>query len=123
MSAAGGQPAGQFVLLRDWASTQQFIDELKRQFTRAGAIVFVFALAGGLVFSTRMSRPFQDVAAAARDIAARRNWTREVPVRGSLEARTMATAFNEMSRSLRHWDEDSRAKSEHLEAPTNGFTR
>jgi PAS domain S-box-containing protein len=121
MSAAAGQPAGQFVLLRDWASTQQFIDELKRQFTRAGALVFIFALAGGLVFSTRVIRPFRDVAAAARDIAISRNWTSRVPVRGSSEAVTMATAFNEMSSSLRRWHEESQARSDYLESANERF--
>jgi diguanylate cyclase (GGDEF)-like protein len=88
------------VLLQDWAPTQQFIDELRRQFLRAGAVIFVFALACGIALSRRMSRPLREIAAAAGDIAAG-NWDRRVPVGGGAEASTMAAAFNEMSTSLR----------------------
>src|SRR6185436_15091597 len=52
------------------------------------------------LFSRRTSRPLEDLAAAAKDIAAG-NFTRQVPVSGSAEAATMALAFNEMSTSLR----------------------
>ena len=53
-----------------------------------------------VVFSRRLTRPFKDIAAAAGEIAAG-DWGRQVPVRGSAEATTMAVAFNEMTRSLR----------------------
>jgi predicted signal transduction protein with EAL and GGDEF domain len=88
------------VLLQDWAPTQQFVDELRRQFLRAGAGIFVLALAGGIALSRRMSRPLREIAAAAGDIAAG-NWDRRVPIGGGAEASTVATAFNEMSTSLR----------------------
>ena len=88
------------ILLQNWRPTQQFRDALRRQFFGAGAIVFAFALAGGLVFSRRMSRPLREIAAAAKDIAAG-NWARQVPVGGSAEATTMAAAFNDMTASLR----------------------
>ncbi len=88
------------ILLQDWTPTQQFVDELRRQFLRAGAAIFVLALAGGIALSRRMSRPLREIAAAAGDIAAG-NWDRRVPVGGGAEASTMATAFNEMSSSLR----------------------
>jgi predicted signal transduction protein with EAL and GGDEF domain len=88
------------VLLQNWRPTQQFRDDLLTQFFSAGAIVFAFALAGGLVFSRRMSRPLKEIAAAAKDIAAG-NWARQVPVGGSAEATTMAVAFNDMTTSLR----------------------
>ena len=88
------------VLLQDWQPTQQFIDQLRRQFLGAAAIVFGFALAGGLLFSRRMSEPLKAIAAAAEDIAAG-NLTRQLPVRGSAEAAGMAVAFNDMSASLR----------------------
>jgi diguanylate cyclase (GGDEF)-like protein len=88
------------VLLQDWAPTQQFVDELRRQFLRAGAAIFVLALAGGIALSRRMSRPLREIAVAAGDIAAG-NWDRRVPVGGGAEASTMAVAFNEMSTSLR----------------------
>ena len=54
-----------------------------------GAAIFVLAVGGGVLFSRRMSRPLEDLAAAAKDIAAG-NWTRQVPVSGSAEAATMA---------------------------------
>jgi predicted signal transduction protein with EAL and GGDEF domain len=88
------------VLLQDWGPTQQFLQELQRQFLWADTIIFVLALAGGLVFSRRMSRPLREIAAAAGDIAAG-NWARQVPVAGSAEATTMAVAFNDMSKGLR----------------------
>jgi diguanylate cyclase (GGDEF)-like protein len=62
--------------------------------------VFGLALAGGLVFSRRVSRPLRDIATAASDIAGG-NLALQLPVRGSAEAVTVATAFNEMSASLR----------------------
>jgi PAS domain S-box-containing protein len=120
-SLAGSESAGQLLLLRDWAPTQQYIDRLTLQFAAVGFIVFACALAGGLVFSRRMSRSFQDIASAARDIAAGGNWARQVVVRGSTEARTLATSFNQMGMSLRHWHEEAQAKSAHLEASYERF--
>jgi predicted signal transduction protein with EAL and GGDEF domain len=96
---APGSP-DRLVLLQDWGPTQQFLQELQRQFLWADTIIFVLALAGGLVFSRRMSRPLREIAAAAGDIAAG-NWARKVPVAGSAEATTMAVAFNDMSKGLR----------------------
>src|SRR5262249_11410667 len=91
---------GRLVLMQDWGPTQQFLDELQRSLILAGVAVFAFALIGGLVFSRRTSRPLMDIAAAARTISGG-DWGREVPVRGSAEATTMAVAFNDMTRSLR----------------------
>jgi PAS domain S-box-containing protein len=91
---------GQLVLLQDWASTQKFLDDLQRSLLLAGIACFVLALGGGIIFSRRTSRPLMDLAAAARTIA-EGDWTRQVPVRGSAEATTMAAAFNDMTRSLR----------------------
>jgi PAS domain S-box-containing protein len=91
---------GRLVLLQDWGPTQQFLDELQRSLILAGAAVFVLALGGGLIFSRRTTRPLMDIASAARTIAGG-DWTREVPVRGSAEATTVAVAFNDMTRSLR----------------------
>ena len=121
LTAASEAGSAQLVLLRDWAATQQFIDQLQRQFALAGLLVFVCALVGGFVFSRRTSRPFRDIAAAARDIATGGHWSRQVPVRGSAEATTMASAFNEMTTSLRHWYEEAQAKSAHLEASYERF--
>jgi diguanylate cyclase (GGDEF)-like protein len=97
---ADGNAAGRLVLLQDWRPTQQFLDEVRWRLIAAGAAIFALAVGGGLIFSRRTSRPLEQLAAAAKDIAAG-NWTREVPVSGSAEAATMAVAFNEMSASLR----------------------
>ena len=95
---------GHLVLLQDWAPTRAFLDELRTALLVAGFGGFGLALAGGLVFSRRTSRPLMDIAAAARDIAGG-DWTRTVPARGSAEALTMAIAFNDMSRGLRDQSE------------------
>jgi PAS domain S-box-containing protein len=92
---------GHLVLLQDWAPTRMFLDELRASLLLAGIGGFVIALAGGLIFSRRTSQPLMDLAAAARDIAGG-DWSRVVPARGSAEATTMAMAFNDMTRSLRH---------------------
>ena len=99
-AADAGNAAGRLVLLQNWRPTQQFVDEVRRRLLAAGAGVFLLAVGGGVLFSRRMSRPLQDLAAAAKDIAAG-NWARQVPVSGGAEATTMAVAFNEMSTSLR----------------------
>jgi predicted signal transduction protein with EAL and GGDEF domain len=94
-----GDP-GRLILLQDWRPTQQFRDELLRQFFGAGAVVFGFALAAGVVFSRRMSRPLREIAAAAKEIAGG-NFARQVPIHGSAEAADVAVAFNDMTTSLR----------------------
>jgi PAS domain S-box-containing protein len=99
---------GRLLLLQDWAPTQQFLDELLRSLLLTGIAGFALALGGGLVFSRRTSQPVMDIADAARHITAG-DWTRQVPVRGSAEAIAMATAFNDMTRSLR--DQAERLKS------------
>jgi PAS domain S-box-containing protein len=121
LPGAGSASLPRLVLLHDWTPTQQFLDELQRQVVRAGLLVFVCALTAGWMFSRRMSRPFQDIAAVARDIASGGNWARQVPVRGSAEAMTTASAFNDMSTSLRHWYEEAQAKSERLQASYDRF--
>jgi PAS domain S-box-containing protein len=92
--------SGYLVLLQDWTPTQAFLDELRVSLLVAGVVGFVIALGGGLVFSRRTTQPLMDMAAAARDIAGG-DWARVVPVQGSAEGTIMATAFNEMTRSLR----------------------
>ncbi len=108
---------GHLVLLQDWAPTQAFVDELRNALLLAGVGGFALALAGGLVFSRRTSRPLMDMAAAARDIAGG-DWTRTVPARGSAEATTMAMAFNDMTRSLRDQAERLKASYERFSTVT-----
>ena len=88
------------ILFQSWSATQQFLDGLRAQFLAAGVLIFLVTLVGGLVFSRRTSQPLRDVAAAARDIATG-DWERQVPLRGTAEATTLAEAFNDMSASLR----------------------
>ena len=76
---------GHLVLLQDWAPTQQFIDELTESLLLAGGVGFVLALAGGLIFSRRTSKPLMDMAAAARDIAV---WRLEPPGAGARQRRS-----------------------------------
>ena len=105
--------ANGLVLLEDWAPTKLYLNQLRGQFLAAGAGVFVVALAGGLVFSRRVSRPLKDMAVAAGDIASG-NWSRQVPVRGSAETTVMAQAFNEMTTSLRHWYDTAKTRDDEL---------
>jgi len=88
------------VLLKPWQPTQQFVDAIQTRILVAGGVVFVLAIAGGLLFSHYVDLPLRNVAAAAEEIAGG-NWHHQVPVRGSAEATTMAVAFNEMTSSLR----------------------
>ena len=111
---------GRLILMQDWQPTQLFLDQLQMQLLETGIATFAVALAAGLVFSKRMSRPLKDIAAAAGDIASG-NWARQVPVRGSAEATTMALAFNEMSTGLRHWHQEARDKSERLQKSYDRF--
>ena len=95
---AGGD--SHLILLQDQRPLQQFVDRLLQQFLAAAAVIFAFALAGGILLSQRLSRPLREIAAAAGDIAAG-NLTRQLPVHGIAEATTVALAFNDMSASLR----------------------
>ena len=113
----GTTQVGHLVLLRDWAPTQQFVDELRRSLLTAGAITFLLTLAGGLIFSRSTSRPLMDMAAAARDISGG-DWTRTVPARGSAEATTLAVALNDMTRSLRDHADQLKASYERFATVT-----
>ena len=98
--ATSSDSGSRLVLLQDWAPTQQFLDELQQQLLIVGAMIFALALAGALAFSRRLTRPLKDIAGVAGEIAAGA-WERQVPLRGSAEATTLAAAFNEMTSSLR----------------------
>ena len=106
-SAAG------LILLDDWGPTQAFLNTLRWRLLGTGAVIFVIALAAGVLFSRRMARPLEDLAAAAQDIAGG-NWTRQLPVRGSAEERAMAQAVNTMTTSLRHWYEEAKVRDDQL---------
>jgi predicted signal transduction protein with EAL and GGDEF domain len=91
---------GRLVLVADWLPRQQFVDRLRAGFMAGGAVVLGLGLALGLVFSRRISRPLRDIATAASAVAAG-DLSIRLPVRGGAEAVTVATAFNDMSASLR----------------------
>jgi signal transduction histidine kinase/ActR/RegA family two-component response regulator len=107
------QTHGRLVLLQDWQPTQQFLAEIRRQILLAGAIVFALSTGAGLLFSRRTSRPLQELADAAGDIAGG-NWERRVPVHGSVESAMMAEAFNDMTASLRRSHEAVAERDEAL---------
>jgi len=119
-SDRASEDVGRLVLLQDWRPTQQFLDDLRRQLFLAGFGAFALAVAGGVAFSRRMSRPLKDIAQAAGEVAAG-NWARQVPPHGSAEATTMATAFNEMTSHLRHWHEQAEERAKRLETSYERF--
>ena len=90
------------VLLKNWQPTQDTLDRITFHLSWIGALTFLLSVAGSAVFS----KPLRDMAAAAGEIAAG-NWTRRVPVVGSSEAMTMATAFNDVTDSLAHWHSEA----------------
>lgn len=114
------EDAGRLLLLQDWRPTQQFLDDLRRRLLLAGFGTFALAVAGGVAFSRRMSRPLKDIAQAAGEVAAG-NWARQVPPRGSAEATTTARAFNEMTSHLRHWHEQAEERAKRLETSYERF--
>ncbi|MCC6992150.1 MAG: diguanylate cyclase, partial [Acidobacteria bacterium] len=97
---APGGAAGQLLVLSDWAPTQAFIDALRQRFALGGAAALALSLLVGAVVSRHLSRPLRDIAAAAAQVSAG-NFALDLPVRGTVEAATVARAFNDMSVSLR----------------------
>ncbi len=111
--APSADAPGRLVLLQNWGPTRSYLLELQRQLLYAGLLIFAIALAGGVLFAHRVSRPLTEIASAAGDIAAG-NWTRRIPVRGAAEAMEMARAFNEMTNSLRHWYDEAKRRDDEL---------
>ena len=114
------EDAGRLLLMQDWRPTQQFLDDLRRQLLLAGLGTFALAVAGGVAFSRRMSRPLRDIAQAAGEVAAG-NWARQVPLHGSAEATATASAFNQMTSHLRHWHEQAGERAKRLETSYERF--
>ena len=79
----------------------------------AGAGIFAVALAGGFVFSRRMSRPLHELATPPSDIAAA---TGRAAVAGAAASRSgeMAGAFNADDDSLQHWYEEAKKRDDEL---------
>jgi len=104
---------GRLVLLQNWRPTQDFVDQVQRRVVVTGVAIFFLAIGGGLYISRRMSRPIQDLAQAAGDIASG-NWTRQVSIKGSAEAVILARSFNDMTTNLRHWYEEAKRGDDQL---------
>ena len=94
-----GSP-GRLLLLADWQPRQDFVNRLRSGFIAGGAAVLAMGLGVGLLFSRRLSRPLRDIAAAASSVAAG-DLSIRLPLRGGAETVIVATAFNDMSASLR----------------------
>src|SRR2546429_5294789 len=89
----GSSDAARLLLLQDWAPTRGYLARLRRQLALAGGIIFVVALAGGLGVARRVSRPLENIPAAAGDIASG-NWTRGVAPRGKPDGPVLPPPVN-----------------------------
>ena len=76
---------------------------LKRQILKTAALVAVAAILIGLLLtwwvSRRITRPVEELADGARDVASGR-WDTQIDVNGTDEIGQLATAFNDMTRTL-----------------------
>ncbi|MFN7977324.1 MAG: EAL domain-containing protein [Vicinamibacterales bacterium] len=91
---------GTLVLLSDWQPTQEFLDVLRWRFALTGVVVLIVAVAAGVLFSRRVSRPLRLVAEAASEVASG-NLALSLPEQGPDESVRVARAFNDMNSSLR----------------------
>jgi signal transduction histidine kinase len=76
---------------------------LKRQILKTAALVAAAAILVGLLVtwwvSRRITRPVEELAEGARDVASGR-WDTQIDVKGTDEIGQLATAFNDMTRTL-----------------------
>jgi signal transduction histidine kinase len=84
-------------------SPQRELVLLRRQILRTAAIVALAAILMGLLVSwwvsKRITRPVEELANGARDVASGR-WDTQIDVKGTDEVGQLATAFNDMTRTL-----------------------
>jgi signal transduction histidine kinase len=112
---------GELVLLRAWAPTQQAVDQMRGRLMWVGIATIGVALAGSIAISRRLTRPLTHLAEVSRDIAAG-SWERAVPVdTGTSEARIMATAFNDMTRTLRALHHEASSQAERVQEAYDNF--
>jgi putative nucleotidyltransferase with HDIG domain len=104
---------GRLVLLQAWRPTQQFLDHVAAALAAVLGIAFAISLACGLLFSRRVTRPLREIVEAAEDVAAG-HWERRAPEVGTAEVSVMASAFNHMTVSLRHWHREAQSHAERL---------
>ena len=108
---SGPASGPRLVLLQDWSPTAATLRGIEVALEGVGAVTLFTALCAAMLFSRRMTRSLRDLATAADQIAGG-HWSQHVPVAGSAEARTMARAFNRMTKAISHWHEqaDQRAR-------------
>jgi signal transduction histidine kinase len=112
---------GELVLLRAWAPTQRAVNQMRLWLMWVGIATLTITLAGSFAASRRLTSPLTHLAEVSRDIATG-NWAREVPVdTGTSEARIMATAFNDMTRTLRHWHQEATSQAERVQEAYDNF--
>ena len=84
-------------------SSQKELVLLRRQILETAAIVALAAILMGLLVSwwvsKRITRPVEELANGARDVASGR-WDTQIDVKGTDEVGQLATAFNDMTRTL-----------------------
>ncbi len=84
-------------------SSRRELVTLRRQILNTAAFVALAAILIGLLVSwwvsSRITRPVEELANGARDVASGR-WETHIDVRGSDEIAQLATAFNDMTRTL-----------------------
>jgi len=84
-------------------SPQRELVELRRQILKTAAVVALAAVLIGLLVSwwvsKRITRPVEELADGARDVASGR-WDTQIDVQGNDEVGQLAGAFNEMTRTL-----------------------
>ena len=84
-------------------SPQRELVLLRRQILKTAAIVALAAVLIGLLVSwwvsKRITRPVEELANGARDVASGR-WDTQIDVKGTDEVGQLATAFNDMTRTL-----------------------
>ena len=84
-------------------SPQRELVLLRRQILKTAAIVALAAILMGLLVSwwvsKRITRPVEELANGARDVASGR-WDTQIDVKGTDEVGQLATAFNDMTRTL-----------------------
>lgn len=83
---------------------QTFVEQVRQNLLLAGLIASLVGVALGVAFSLTLTRPLDQLAAAARAIAAKNLSHRVVPG-GTIEVANVAAAFNDMAGSLQKAEE------------------
>ncbi|BCV22596.1 sensor histidine kinase [Moorella sp. Hama-1] len=103
-----GKPAGRLLLVRDLAALRREFTELRRRLWLLGGILTLAFIGGGFIFANSLARPLERLTLAARRMQAG-ELHQSVPVEGSGEMVSLATAFNDMAIRVAALDEQRRA--------------